>query len=432
MPPTWRTLSYLETVIAPNGIDSITGQNVQDFLLSVYPPTVICAAPTGVAATDTAAINAAIGELSAAGGTVLLWPGVYAVNATITIGVDNVTIVGQGRGGNGNATGPKTGATRIDFSLTNADLFAVTHDNFHIYDLDLNCTGVATAGYAINESGGANARFGLFVNNVQITHFYRGIFMGGNFQDKVSFCEIVDCVNRGIVVQTWSGGNDYGAQQICNCDIYSTTAKQPLTAIEVVGVRDLRISDCNCYWFTGDGLLIDPTGLSQQGPSNVAANIQVVNSILWGDDCGIKIVGGSADPILDIMVTNCRMISSNVGVYISNPAASSDRILLNNCIIRSNVFTGVDVATFNGAVTITGCHVSDCTDAAANGILIEAGAKTFTLAGNTCINNPVYGIKINAATFTSGLVDANNLHGNGTGGLDNLSTGGVTVGTNAP
>lgn len=61
--------------------------------------TVVAAAPTGVAATDTANIQAAINSLPAAGGTVVLREGTYAVNAQIILpSAKPVWIVGQGRG----------------------------------------------------------------------------------------------------------------------------------------------------------------------------------------------------------------------------------------------------------------------------------------------------------------------------------------------
>lgn len=61
--------------------------------------TVVVAAPTGVAATDTANIQAAINSLPAAGGTVVLREGTYAINAQIILpAAKPVWIVGQGRG----------------------------------------------------------------------------------------------------------------------------------------------------------------------------------------------------------------------------------------------------------------------------------------------------------------------------------------------
>lgn len=58
--------------------------------------TVVVAAPTGVAATDTAAINAALTAAATAGGVVLLHEGTYAINATLTIPA-KVILRGQGK-----------------------------------------------------------------------------------------------------------------------------------------------------------------------------------------------------------------------------------------------------------------------------------------------------------------------------------------------
>ncbi|HAM34563.1 MAG TPA: hypothetical protein DEB40_03370 [Elusimicrobia bacterium] len=61
--------------------------------------TVVVAAPTGIAATDTANIQAAINGLPPAGGTVVLREGTYAINAQILLpSAKPVWIVGQGRG----------------------------------------------------------------------------------------------------------------------------------------------------------------------------------------------------------------------------------------------------------------------------------------------------------------------------------------------
>jgi len=60
--------------------------------------TIVVAAPTGVAATDTANIQAAINALPASGGKVVLREGTYALNATINLPSGKpVWILGQGR-----------------------------------------------------------------------------------------------------------------------------------------------------------------------------------------------------------------------------------------------------------------------------------------------------------------------------------------------
>jgi len=60
--------------------------------------TQVVAAPTGVAATDTAAINAAIAALPAGGGMVALREGVYVVNASIVLPAGKpIALVGQGK-----------------------------------------------------------------------------------------------------------------------------------------------------------------------------------------------------------------------------------------------------------------------------------------------------------------------------------------------
>jgi hypothetical protein len=57
---------------------------------------VIVAAATGVAATDTANIQAAVDQAEVAGGVVRFPKGTYVLNATITIDADNVHLIGAG------------------------------------------------------------------------------------------------------------------------------------------------------------------------------------------------------------------------------------------------------------------------------------------------------------------------------------------------
>jgi hypothetical protein len=58
--------------------------------------TVVVAAPSGSATTDTANIQNALNAVAAAGGRVLLREGVYQINATLAI-EDNITLQGQGK-----------------------------------------------------------------------------------------------------------------------------------------------------------------------------------------------------------------------------------------------------------------------------------------------------------------------------------------------
>lgn len=76
---------------------SATAANWQTPSGGGYVATVVVAAPTGVAATDTSAISTALTTAnSAGGGTVVLREGTYAINATLTVPT-KVEIRGQGR-----------------------------------------------------------------------------------------------------------------------------------------------------------------------------------------------------------------------------------------------------------------------------------------------------------------------------------------------
>ena len=104
-----------------------------------YSATRVVAAPTGTAATDTAAINAALTAATATGGIVLLREGTYMVNSALTIPT-NVALVGQGR----DAT-----VLKADAGLgTNLLISNNGQSNFALMHLTLNANRTARGTHA--------------------------------------------------------------------------------------------------------------------------------------------------------------------------------------------------------------------------------------------------------------------------------------------
>jgi len=157
--------------------------------------TVVVAAPTGVAATDTTNIQNAFATVAAAGGgTVVLREGTYVVNATLTPGT-KTTIKGQGKA----ATVIQAAA-----SMGNLTLFSGSNGHICVCDLTFDVNGGARgANGTVHDivMGGDNPR----MSNVKMINpfvfsssYYFLSFMsqaGGNYDGKGSgfmeHCEVI-------------------------------------------------------------------------------------------------------------------------------------------------------------------------------------------------------------------------------------------------
>lgn len=90
-------------------------------------------APTGVAATDTGVIQAAMNALPATGGKIILQRGVYVINSTLTAAVPNTVLIGAGKD-----------ATIIRTTAAIRMIDSAGFDGLELRDLQVDGTGVAT------------------------------------------------------------------------------------------------------------------------------------------------------------------------------------------------------------------------------------------------------------------------------------------------
>lgn len=147
------------------------------------------AAPTGVAATDTAAIVAGVAAAALPlGGDVLLQAGNYATNASIAV-PPQVRVRGAGM----RATVVTYSGTGYAFSVGNAVLGTALAYGCAVVDLAINLTANGGNGITLRETAGAQVR-NVYIEGVIITNTSVGVFVdGGNTSNIFTRLDNVLC-----------------------------------------------------------------------------------------------------------------------------------------------------------------------------------------------------------------------------------------------
>lgn len=205
-------------------------------------------APTGVAATDTAAIQAAHDALPSLGGEIRLTGGVYSLLASGLSFTKPVKLRGVGKSA-GAVSVPAnypadTAITRIEYSSTTGTAITVSSNACLFQDFHLINTSVtaptAGAGIAVTTGGGA----GFEYRSISVAGFYRNIDHGNGFEWTMDACTIFDFVQAGIRIANPAlpDGGDMG---ITNCQIMAGPNRATAVAgIEWVSSGGLRVANC--------------------------------------------------------------------------------------------------------------------------------------------------------------------------------------------
>lgn len=292
--------------------------------------------PTGVAATDTATIQAACDSLPAAGGIVQLCRGNYAINPlTLTT---PVLLAGHGRGG---GTG---GATQLSYSGSTGVAITVAATSVTLRDFALqNTSGVTPV-------SGSGVQLGTNANHAGATSLLsvsvRGFFTNVDLQYPGSSyifhrCQISDMVSVGISVQNLANA-DEGDGAIMDSFI-------------ITGPNNLGGSIKGIAWKSSGGLRIignkfNSTG-GPPGPANstaaefepsdgISTSIVLVSSnsienYSYGVVASVA-GGGSTGKLSDIVVSSNEILAVTTGVYVAPPAAS----LISNISVLGNSING--------------------------------------------------------------------------------------------
>lgn len=309
-----------------------------------YGPTIIPA--TGVAATDTAAIQAAHDALPSTGGDIRLGPGTYAITALTISKPVRFQGVGPSNGPLSAAVGNSaTSLTKITCASATDNAITVTADGCVFENFELtNISGTAPtagAGIAIT-SGGAGIRY----RNVSISKFYRCWDIATGHEWYMTDCIAFDFVRNGMRIRNTAlpDGGDMG---IVNSQfIAGPTNATPNAAIEWCSGGGLRFSN-NKINKRGSvtltlGFFFHPDdGISTSVFTMTNNSIENVNYGIYSDDTGNTGTG----TISKIVISSNEFLV--LAKQIAFVRATSGR--LKDVVISGNVFTS---ATATAGLTL--------------------------------------------------------------------------------
>jgi hypothetical protein len=286
--------------------------------------TVVIAAPSGNATTDTGNINTAISSIATNGGTAQLREGTYFINANISIPA-KVTLRGMGRG----ATILK-GQTALD--TANAAIITLAGANCGIKDLDVDMSSLT----------GSQSRADILISTSDFeiadcffdTFKSEGLYIPGSIARGL----IHGCTFRNWADVTMRADGSVTDIRIANCG-YLTTLSGDLFIISNTCARWV-VTNC-----TGDGvrMVFNSAMPPKSSMTNCAWNLGGFQSgLTMGTDCVLSnctIVNPSNNANIAVVVcgtdTNCvitgnRLISGSVGkglwMFGSNHVLSGNRI----------------------------------------------------------------------------------------------------------
>lgn len=381
---------------------------------------------TGVASTDTAAINAALAGLPAAPGSrTLRLRGSYGIDPAVGIDVPS------------NCTLDLSGAvfTSAASSATTYELFRVwARTNVRILNgrivgdraIHVGTTGEWGHGISIQASTD------VVVSQTEVVDCWGdGIYVGGGTSEcrSVRLIAVRSLGNRrqGCSVTAAIGGGAFG----CTFANTSGTAPQSGIDLEAEGgkvVRGFVIDGCESYGNAGPGFLIFGVNSTDNTVTGCSSHDNTGEGIRIGRASGNSVTGNSAydntgvgilvDALAsgsaanDNSVTGNEVFSNFEGIQIiatSASSASGNAVTGNSA--RVNDRNGIVISAAAGnAVTGNACRAN-----VRAGIFVEqAQAVDNTVAGNTCVGNTERGIYLNVAHFNTvadNTSSRNGLHG---------------------
>jgi parallel beta-helix repeat protein len=342
-------------------------------------------APTGVAATDTAAIIAAHDALPAAGGEIRLQPGRYVVTADAITFTKAVHLVGCGGSMQSKADGTPNAATVIECSSATGVAINVTMDGANFTDLAVINTsaGVPTAGAGIKFSAGSGRWTRL--RGVSIVKFWNNLQYDAGFYYQISDSTFLDAANYGCYFRnTTALEGDHGDQGIVN----SVITQLFTTRVGAAGIR----------WESGGGLRVvgcKINGGTQPGNSSAGRYTQPIRLAPTGTATGSFIIVGNSienpgDMCVEIQPTDNTsqvgriVITGNQfggyggqgGVAVRGYTDGSAPLYTNNVMIANNTFDtcGIGIYLKNCTrITVGTNQFRNVT----SGVIVEAGMTDY-------------------------------------------------------
>lgn len=199
--------------------------------------------PTGIAASDTANIQALHDVMPSTGGTIRLREGDYAITADALTLTKPCRLVGNGRG-KPNFSGGVDGGTRLLVNSTTGNGLVIDSDGVTVQNLAVVNTASTdpTAGAGIKLTNASHA----LIENCSVVGFYDNIDASGTsgYYWRLVGCMILDPVRNGIWVRNTDPdpSGDWGDPEIASNVITCYTSRNPTGSA--------------LYWESGGGMRV--------------------------------------------------------------------------------------------------------------------------------------------------------------------------------
>ena len=340
--------------------------------------------PTG--ATDsTAAINSAVGALSA-GGTLLCPAGTYLIsspiifdgkNATVSAYGANFTLVGDNTGfvvkgtitnftvlggsitGDNNAARPDSSTAQIGWLI--GDAAGATINNVTIRDVKVSQANVGfKASYGIGGIIAYNVRF-INCEAIDSAGSAGGVGYGFQFAQvsggMIDNCFAANCTRHGIYL---SEGADY---IVSNCYVKDCGPGGGSVRGAIAIARSNNVSVTGCSISNSDDVAMviddDAQGLS---PDNFTKNVTVTGCTFKENILGGLWVGTSADPATDGFVENLIVDSCSFFSYATNTNNEIRVTAGKNIILSNSIIDTTNAGASQRAVALTNAGGSSYTN----------------------------------------------------------------------
>jgi hypothetical protein len=308
--------------------------------------------PTGVEATDTAAIQAAHDALPSRGGKIILQEGVYMLSATGVTFTKQTHLIGAGRD-----------MTVIGMNSTNGTAITCNVDGCILEHFSMSNVnfGTQTGGAGIRMQKAAESR----IRDVWLYNFYDNISVEQGYYWSIINCHIYSPWRYGIRVQS-TVSNDSGDMNIIDCwfDQLNVT-RNATSALRWETGSGLRVLGCKFngsnspYRFaTHIDIAFDAVTTAIQNSADIFIQN---NSIENPGTTGVKIArAAGAYALYEILVQDNEFMACPTGISIGQ--SIEDFIISGNVMLNSGGSTvGVDLLSGSGAGTIGPNHFNGIT-----------------------------------------------------------------------
>lgn len=358
---------------------------------------------------DTAACQAAINAVAAAGGGIVYFPpGAYSISR-LNITGNNVTLVGSNRASYINSNDNVNSIIYIASNITNTQ----------IKDLGFSTkTGTVRTGGDFIWAYGSEVR----VINCRFTKGKNGLYFGSASSncliDNCSFLNF-DNNNSGSVIAIVSSGSNF---IINNCFIDNTSdAVGPDSGIYIARGRDITISNCNIFHCRYS--LYITTYLT-----NSVTSLFCSNTLFNSSSIGIFIAPFTSGSISRCHFINCSAsYNTDIGIFLSGIQSTLSGICFTDVQVNLNTNVGISIAgpstsdlVFNGGQA-AGNGTGFYTDLISTGFYL----RHFHVGSGFGLNGNTHGIYITAGATNYEISNCVIAGNTSTQFVDNAKTGRV-------